>query len=111
MDSIYIMGERTKEDVTGFAADPPPLPDTDSQAVDQFMAHLRPILPSAYEAMVARHRRIVHGEQTMMRSESWLAQALYNLSVSASHARLRNNCDLGYAALERWWSSRESEAA
>lgn len=111
MDSIYVMGERTKDDVTGFAPEAPPLPDTDSQAVNEFMVHLRLILPNAYEALMAKHRRIVHGELILTHPEGWIAESLYNLSRSASHARLSQNCEAGYSALQRWWNEHTRSAA
>jgi hypothetical protein len=111
MDSIYVMGERTKDDVTGFAPDPPPLPDTDSQAIDRFMSHLREILPSAYNALIARHLRVVHGEFQRFRAEIWIAQALYCLSPEASRQKLKYDCDRGYSSLQQWWNAQNRNTA
>jgi hypothetical protein len=111
MQPIYIMGERKKEDVTGFAPDPSPLPDTDSEAINEFMTYLRPILPDAYYALLARHRRIIHGEQVEMRSDGWIARAMYCLSESASYAKLNQQCNTGYQALQRWWNEHNERAA
>jgi hypothetical protein len=80
----------------------PPVPDAEVEAVFEFMDCLRPLLPHAHAALMARHRRMVDGHQHRIRSESWLAQALYGTKRAAAHARLASECDAGYAALTRW---------
>ena len=102
MSPIYTQGAKRKEDVTGYAPEPPPPPDYFSPVVDQFMASLALIVPAAHAALMARHCRIVHGEHIQVRSEVWVAQALYCKSRTRSHVKLVEDCSRGYEALKRW---------
>lgn len=109
MARLWECGAVEESDVTGYAPELPPPADTDSQLVDAFMSVLGPILPTAHAALVARHRRMVRGESFLIRSESWIAKALYGMrSGSGSWRRLNIDCEAGYRALRRWLDTTKS---
>lgn len=109
MERVFATGAVAQEDVTGYAPDPQPPVDIDSQLVDAFMLSLGAILPSAHAALVARHRRMVRGESLLIRSESWIAKSLYGMRTgSGSWRRLNADCEAGYQALRRWLATTKS---
>ena len=111
MARIWECGAETEEAVTGYARELPPTPDFDSHEVDRFMVALRPIRPEAYTAILARHARIVHGEQVLIRSEGWIARALYGFTEDNSRKSLTRHCESGYSALRRWLEAAKVRAA
>ncbi|MDE2107104.1 MAG: hypothetical protein KGL39_58395 [Patescibacteria group bacterium] len=111
MERLWECGAAEEKDVTGYASEPPPLPDFASQEVDKFMTALRSIHPESHRAILGRHARIVHGEFVLIRSHGWVAQALYGRSRRASEQALDTDCNLGYAALRRWIQSAQEKAA
>lgn len=96
-----------QSEVTGYS-DAPREGDPEPQQTDQFMARAKDLTPGPYYALVARHLRIVNGEPVLMRSERWMAQALYGLSARASWDRLATDCVAGYAALRLWEAQRKA---
>ncbi|MGA9851857.1 MAG: hypothetical protein WBR15_02880 [Gammaproteobacteria bacterium] len=111
MDEIYDRGAATADEATGYARESAPAPDYISPAIDNFMAALSIILPAAYAALIARHRRMVYGQLIRLRPEWWIAEQLYGLKRSQSHARLAADCITGYAAMRRWLIAEKAKAA
>lgn len=109
MRRIYDLGAVSQEDVTGYAAEVPPPPDIELET-DAFMTALEPIQPDTHEALVARHRRIVHGKVDLEASESRLCGLLFP-TLSRRHAckRLTSRCEDGYGALRRWLLFKHSQ--
>lgn len=111
MARIWEYGAVNTEAVTGYAGDLPPAPDIESQEVDRFMSALKPIQPEAFTAILARHARIVNGEQVLIRSEGWIARAVYGFTEDNSRKSLTRHCEAGYSALRRWIESARVRAA
>ncbi|MDE2103511.1 MAG: hypothetical protein KGL39_40095 [Patescibacteria group bacterium] len=107
MGRIWECGAVDQSEVTGYS-DAPREGDPEPQQTDQFMARAKDLTPGPYYALVARHLRIVNGEPVLMRSERWMAQALYGLSARASWDRLATDCVAGYAALRLWEAQRKA---
>ena len=110
MAALWERGAETEDDVTGYASEARSMPDDQSAEVDLFMNALRSILPAAHSALMARHRRMIHGELVLTRSEGWLARALYGKSRARSHAMLVKDCEAGYSALRRWFAAKQAAA-
>ncbi len=110
MRRIYENGAVATTDVTGYAAEPPHLPDEWSAQVDEFMAIIAIVLPDSHAALIARHARVVRGQRLLIRAERWIARSLYGLSVRHSVSRLAHDCECGYGALHRWLSAAKRRA-
>ena len=102
MGDLWSRGAIKPDDVAGYAPELPAAPDYISPSVDEFMTALAAISPAVHDALLARHARIVRGERIYVRSESWVAQALYGLRRSGAWKRLAADCVIGYGSLRRW---------
>lgn len=98
MDKIWECGAADAEDVTGYAGEVH-VPDYVIPEVDRFMQAIQPLMPDTYHALVARHRRIVHGHLVRMRNERWIARALFGGHAGEAHMRLCQQCEIGYGML------------
>lgn len=102
MARLWERGAESEDDVTGYAPEPRAAPDYQSAEVDRFMGILQRSSPAVAAALIARHRRMVHGELILLRPEWWLACSLYGRRRSRSHQMLADACERGYAVLRQW---------
>lgn len=105
MSELWFRGAVAEADVTGYAAEIAPVPDEESVQVDRFMTEINARLPAVHVALMARHRRMIHGELILTRPEWWIACALYCRRRSRSHQMLAEACERGYVELRTWLNS------
>lgn len=86
------------------------LPDPELEQVDEFMAWCEVLFPAAHRALLARHRQLINGVRVGDLPEGMKAQRLYFLPRANAAYQLVQDCEVGYAALQRWlrsWRKRE----
>lgn len=97
IDRIYVMGERSEDDVDGYPPEPAPVPDPELDEVSAFIEALhRSHLPT-YEALLARHRKLVRGRLMREKTEWQVATALYQ--QRNSWPLLVKACETGYTMM------------
>ena len=98
MDKIWECGAADEDAVTGYAGDLR-VHDYVIPEVDNFMSKISALMPTTYEALIARHRRIVNGRAILIHNERWIARCLYGGRAGEAHARLCRYCEIGYGML------------